>query len=206
MTRTAEDAALMLQVMSGVDPMDSTSADIEVPDFRSQLGDSIAGLRIGIPRQYFSADLDPRVHNRFTPHCRNFSERARSWWILSCPIPTGVSPPTTSAPAEASANLSRYDGVRFGHRCDAPADLQDLYERSRTEGFGDEVKRRILVGTYALSAGFYDAYFKKAQQVRRLISQISARHSDPVMSSPDLQHPGRLRPGHKNQRSPGHVS
>ena len=172
MTRTAEDAALMLQVMSGVDPMDSTSADIEVPDFRSQLGDSIAGLRIGIPRQYFSADLDPRVAQSVHAALEELQREGAQLVDIELPhTDRGIPTYYIIAPAEASANLSRYDGVRFGHRCDAPADLQDLYERSRTEGFGDEVKRRILVGTYALSAGFYDAYFKKAQQVRRLISQ-----------------------------------
>ena len=171
MTRTAEDAALMLQVMSGVDPMDSTSADIEVPDFRSQLGDSIAGLRIGIPRQYFSADLDPRVAQSVHAALQELQREGAQLVDIELPHTDRIPTYYIIAPAEASANLSRYDGVRFGHRCDAPADLQDLYERSRTEGFGDEVKRRILVGTYALSAGFYDAYFKKAQQVRRLISQ-----------------------------------
>jgi len=172
MTRTAEDAALMLQVMSGVDPGDSTSADVEVPDFRSQMGDSIQGLRIGIPQQYFSQSLDARVAQTIQAALDELVQEGAELVDIDLPhTEQGIATYYIIAPAEASANLSRYDGVRFGYRCEAPKDLADLYERSRTEGFGDEVKRRILVGTYALSAGFYDAYFKKAQQVRRLISQ-----------------------------------
>lgn len=162
----------MLQVMSGVDPGDSTSADVEVPDFRSQMGDSIQGLRIGIPQQYFSQSLDARVAQTIQAALDELVQEGAELVDIDLPhTEQGIATYYIIAPAEASANLSRYDGVRFGYRCEAPKDLADLYERSRTEGFGDEVKRRILVGTYALSAGFYDAYFKKAQQVRRLISQ-----------------------------------
>ena len=172
MTRTVEDAALMLTAMSGVDAGDSTSADIEVPDFSAALQGDIQGLRIGLPKQYFSSDLDPRVAEQIRSALAELE--AEGAHLVEVDLPhthQGIATYYVLAPAEASANLSRYDGVRFGHRCDQPADLTDLYERSRSEGFGDEVQRRILVGTYALSAGFYDAYFRKAQQVRRLISE-----------------------------------
>ena len=172
MTRTAEDAALMLQVMSGLDPGDSTSADIEVPDFRANLGDPISGLKIGIPKEYFSSSLEPRVAASIQAALVELEREGAELVDIDLPhTDQGIPTYYIIAPAEASANLSRYDGVRFGYRCEAPTDLNDLYERSRTEGFGEEVKRRILVGTYALSTGFYDAYFKKAQQVRRLISE-----------------------------------
>ena len=172
MTRTAEDAALMLQVMSGLDPGDSTSADIEVPDFRANLGDPISGLKIGIPKEYFSSSLEPRVAASIQASLVELEREGAELVDIDLPhTDQGIPTYYIIAPAEASANLSRYDGVRFGYRCEAPTDLNDLYERSRTEGFGEEVKRRILVGTYALSTGFYDAYFKKAQQVRRLISE-----------------------------------
>jgi aspartyl-tRNA(Asn)/glutamyl-tRNA(Gln) amidotransferase subunit A len=149
MARTAEDCALALTAMAGMDPGDSTSADLAVPDFHAALSSDIEGLRIGLPKQYFNKDLDPSVRER---------------------IMTAL-----SEMEKAGANLARYDGVRFGYRCDNPQDLEDLYLRSRSEGFGEEVQRRILVGTYALSAGFYDAYFNKAQQVRRIITQDFSR-------------------------------
>jgi aspartyl-tRNA(Asn)/glutamyl-tRNA(Gln) amidotransferase subunit A len=172
MTRTVEDAALMLQAMSGVDAGDSTSADLEVPDFSAGLDHSIAGLKIGVPKEYFNHNLDEsvakKIHEALDELVREGAE------LVDIELPhteQGIATYYIIAPAEASTNLSRYDGVRFGHRCDNPENLTDLYERSRSEGFGEEVQRRILVGTYALSAGFYDAYFKKAQQVRRLISE-----------------------------------
>lgn len=171
MTRTAEDAAIVLSAMSGMDPGDSTSADQPVPDFHALLNTDIQGLRIGLPREYFSADLAPDVGD--TIHAALAELEAAGATLVDISLPhthQGIATYYVIAPAEASANLSRYDGVRFGHRCSDPQDLIDLYERSRSEGFGDEVQRRILVGTYALSAGFYDAYFKKAQQVRRIIA------------------------------------
>jgi len=172
MTRSVEDCALMLNAMAGVDAGDSTSADIEVPDFRAGLADDIKGLRIGLPKEYFSDDLSPDVAARIQAALAELE--AEGAILVDIELPhtrQGIATYYVIAPAEASANLSRYDGVRFGHRCENPADLQNLYVRSRSEGFGEEVQRRILVGTYALSSGFYDAYFKKAQQVRRIIHQ-----------------------------------
>jgi len=171
MTRSVADAALMLNAMCGVDAGDSTSADVPTPNFLDALSGDIQGLRIGIPKQYFSADLNPRVATQI--HQALGELTARGALLVDIDLPhthQGIATYYVIAPAEASANLSRFDGVRFGYRCDNPQDLTDLYQRSRSEGFGEEVQRRILVGTYALSAGFYDAYFKKAQQVRRIIS------------------------------------
>ncbi|MDG1064627.1 MAG: Asp-tRNA(Asn)/Glu-tRNA(Gln) amidotransferase subunit GatA [Luminiphilus sp.] len=172
MTRTVEDAALMLQAMSGVDAGDSTSADLDVPDFTAGLNQPIAGLKIGIPKEYFNHNLDQRVAEKIHEALDELVKEGAELIDIDLPhTEQGIATYYIIAPAEASTNLSRYDGVRFGHRCDNPQNLTDLYERSRSEGFGEEVQRRILVGTYALSAGFYDAYFKKAQQVRRLISE-----------------------------------
>jgi len=184
MTRTVEDAALMLNAMCGVDPGDSTSADVEVPDFSHGLGDAITGLRIGVPREYFSGSLDLRVAEKI--HAALQALVAEGATLVDIELPhtrQGIATYYVIAPAEASTNLSRYDGVRFGHRCGNPENLTDLYERSRSEGFGEEVQRRILVGSYALSAGFYDAYFKKAQQVRRVICadfQNAFEHCDVI--------------------------
>lgn len=176
MARTAEDCALALTAMAGMDPGDSTSADLAVPDFHAALSSDIEGLRIGLPKQYFNKDLDPSVRERVMTA---LSEMEKAGAVLvDVDLPHShyaIATYYVIAPAEASANLARYDGVRFGYRCDNPQDLEDLYLRSRSEGFGEEVQRRILVGTYALSAGFYDAYFNKAQQVRRIITQDFSR-------------------------------
>ncbi len=172
MTHSVDDCALMLNTMAGVDPGDSTSANIEVPDFRAGLSESIKGLRIGLPKEYFSDDLAPDVASRIQVALAELE--AEGAILVDIELPhthQGIATYYVIAPAEASTNLSRYDGVRFGHRCENPTDLQDLYTRSRSEGFGEEVQRRILVGTYVLSSGFYDAYFKQAQQVRRIIHQ-----------------------------------
>jgi len=171
MTRTVEDAALMLNAMCGLDPNDSTSADMPVPNFHDALTGDLKGLRIGLPKQYFSELLDDTVANRIQDALKELEAEGATLVDVDLPhTQEGIATYYVIAPAEASANLARYDGVRFGHRCDDPKDLMDLYARSRSEGFGSEVQRRILVGTYALSAGFYDAYFKKAQQVRRILS------------------------------------
>lgn len=171
MTRTVEDAALMLNAMCGLDPNDSTSADMPVPNFHDALTGDLKGLRIGLPKQYFSELLDDTVANKIQDALKELEAEGATLVDVDLPhTQEGIATYYVIAPAEASANLARYDGVRFGHRCDDPKDLMDLYARSRSEGFGSEVQRRILVGTYALSAGFYDAYFKKAQQVRRIIS------------------------------------
>ncbi len=170
MTQTAEDAALMLNVMAGFDPKDSTSTDIEVPDYTASLEQSLEGLRIGLPKQFFEKGLDAGVEKVIQDAIAQYEKLGAKLVDIELPN-THLSIPAyyVVAPAEASSNLSRFDGVRFGYRCENPVDLEDLYKRSRGEGFGDEVQRRILIGTYALSAGYYDAYYLKAQKVRRLI-------------------------------------
>ncbi|GAB3372166.1 Asp-tRNA(Asn)/Glu-tRNA(Gln) amidotransferase subunit GatA [Spongiibacter taiwanensis] len=172
MARTAEDCALLLQAMAGFDQRDSTSMDLAVPDFRSALTQDLSGLRIGIPKEYFSKGLDPEIQASVETALREYEAMGATLKEISLPH-TELAVPCyyVIAPAEASSNLSRFDGVRYGYRCDNPKDLNDLYSRSRAEGFGEEVQRRILVGTYALSAGFYDAYYRKAQKIRRLIKQ-----------------------------------
>lgn len=170
MARNAEDCALLLQAMAGFDPKDSTSVDAPVPDYSASLNDSVKGLRIGLPKEYFSAGLDRATAAAIEAAVKQFQALGAEIKEISLPNAELAIPAYyVIAPAEASSNLSRFDGVRFGYRCDNPADLTDLYTRSRGEGFGAEVKRRILVGTYALSAGYYDAYYLKAQKIRRLI-------------------------------------
>lgn len=171
MAANAEDAAMLLNVMSGFDQRDSTSVERDVPDYTATLNDSLAGLRIGLPKEFFGEGLDVDVAETVQTAIKAFEKLGAIITEISLPN-TYLSIPTyyVVAPAECSSNLSRMDGVRFGHRCHEPKDLLDLYQRSRGEGFGDEVKRRIMVGTYALSAGYYDAYYLKAQQCRRLIS------------------------------------
>ena len=171
MTQTAEDAALMLNAMAGFDERDSTSVQKEVPDYAKNLKDSIKGLKIGLPKEYFGEGMDSEVIKVIDAAIKQYQELGAEVVEISLPN-SALAVPTyyVVAPAECSSNLSRFDGVRFGYRCKDPQNLQDLYERSRGEGFGPEVKRRILIGTYALSAGYYDAYYLKAQQLRRLIS------------------------------------
>ena len=181
MARTAEDCALALTAMAGIDPGDSTSADLAVPDFHAALSSDVEGLRIGLPKQYFNEDLDPSVRERVMTALSELEKAGAVLVDIDLPHSHyAIATYYVIAPAEASANLARYDGVRFGYRCDNPQDLEDLYLRSRSEGFGEEVQRRILVGTYALSAGFYDAYFNKAQQVRRVITQDFSRAFEQV--------------------------
>lgn len=169
--KSAEDCAIVLGEMAGFDERDSTCADREVPDYAATLNDSIAGLRVGIPRQWFSEALDPAVGDAVTAAIDEL--RAAGAETVEIDLPDAdiaLAAYYLLAPAEASSNLARFDGVRFGYRCEDPKDLQDLYERSRSEGFGAEVKRRILVGTYALSAGYYDAFYRRAQKARRLVT------------------------------------
>jgi aspartyl-tRNA(Asn)/glutamyl-tRNA(Gln) amidotransferase subunit A len=172
MARSAEDCALLLNAIAGFDPQDSTSSEQPVEDYTAQLAQPLSGLRIGLPREYFGEGLEQATGERIRAALALLEQQGATLVDIALPH-TGLSIPTyyIIAPAEASTNLSRYDGVRYGHRCENPRNLHDLYTRSRQEGFGDEVKRRILVGTYALSAGYYDAYYRKAQQVRRLIRQ-----------------------------------
>ena len=172
LTQTAEDAALVLNAIAGFDEKDSTSALRDVPDYTKSLRDSIKGLKIGIPKEFFSDGLDSSVEKVITESMKEFEAMGAELQQISLPnsayaIPTYY----IVAPCECSSNLSRLDGVRYGYRCKDPKDLNDLYLRSRSEGFGDEVKRRIMIGTYALSAGYYDAYYLKAQKVRQLISE-----------------------------------
>ncbi len=172
MTRTAEDAAMLLNAMSGFDPRDSTSVDSPVPDYTATLNDSIAGLRIGLPKEFFDKGLDSDVAKVIETAIKEYEKLGATVREIHLPN-TALSIPAyyVIAPAECSSNLARFDGVRYGYRCDDPIDLEDLYKRSRSEAFGIEVKRRIMIGTYALSAGYYDAYYLKAQKVRGLIRQ-----------------------------------
>jgi aspartyl-tRNA(Asn)/glutamyl-tRNA(Gln) amidotransferase subunit A len=172
MARTAEDCALVLEAMAGADPLDSTCSDQVVPAYSAHLGDCVQGMRVGVPKEFFANDLNSAVAETIEASLKELEKLGAKLVDVSLPSTSlGVSTYYVIAPAEASANLSRYDGVRYGYRCDNPINLQDLYLRSRTEGFGEEVKRRILIGAFTLSAASYDQYFMKAQQVRRLISQ-----------------------------------
>jgi len=171
MTQTAEDAALMLQAMAGFDPKDSTSVELEVPDYSAGLNNSLAGLKIGLPKEFFDEALNCNMATVIESAINEYKKMGAQVIEVSMPnLKLAIPAYYVIAPAECSANLSRMDGVRFGYRCADPVDLNDMYIRSRGEGFGTEVKRRILVGTYALSAGYYDAYYIKAQKIRRLIS------------------------------------
>ncbi|MGQ7843912.1 Asp-tRNA(Asn)/Glu-tRNA(Gln) amidotransferase subunit GatA [Granulosicoccus sp. 3-233] len=171
MAQTAEDCALLLQAMAGHDARDSTCSPASVPDFSADLNADLKGLRIGVPQEYFAEGLDDDVAACVNAALAVLEGEGAILKPISLPN-QGLCIPAyyVIAPAEASSNLSRFDGVRFGHRCENPQDIDDLYTRSRGEGFGAEVKRRILIGAYALSAGYYDAYYKKAQQVRQLVS------------------------------------
>jgi len=172
MTRSAEDAAILLQAMAGFDPKDSTSVDLPVPDYTASLGNSLKGLKIGLPKEFFGDGLSSEIATVIENAVNEYKKLGAEVKEISMPnLKLAIPAYYVIAPAECSANLSRFDGVRFGHRCENPVDLNDLYIRSRGEGFGKEVKRRILMGTYALSAGYYDAYYIKAQKVRRLISE-----------------------------------
>jgi len=171
-TRSAADAALLLGVMAGDDDRDSTAVDQPVPDYVAGLAAPIKGLKIGIVRQHFDEGLQEECGARVKEALAMYEEQGAE--LVEVDLPNlDLSVPTyyVVAPAECSSNLSRFDGVRFGHRADSPKDLLDLYCRSRGEGFGEEVKRRIMTGTYVLSAGYYDAYYLQAQKVRQLISQ-----------------------------------
>jgi aspartyl-tRNA(Asn)/glutamyl-tRNA(Gln) amidotransferase subunit A len=170
-TVSAEDAALVLTAMAGFDPKDSTSVDEPVPDYRAALDAPLAGLKIGILQEFFGDGLSPEVEAPVRAAMEQFSKLGAKVKEVSLPsLPLSVPTYYVVAPAECSSNLARFDGVRFGHRCENPQDLADLYKRSRAEGFGAEVKRRIMTGTYVLSAGYYDAYYLKAQKVRALIT------------------------------------
>jgi aspartyl-tRNA(Asn)/glutamyl-tRNA(Gln) amidotransferase subunit A len=167
---TAEDCALLLNAMAGFDERDSTSVNEPAPDFTAQLNQSLKGLRIGLPKEYFSSGLNADVATAIQNAIKEYEKMGAIIEEIHLPN-TELSVPAyyVIAPAECSSNLARYDGVRYGYRCKDPIDLQDLYKRSRSEGFGSEVKRRIMIGTYVLSAGYYDAYYLTAQKARHLI-------------------------------------
>lgn len=171
MARSAEDAAILLQTMAGFDEKDSTSVDKAVPDYSAGLNNSLEGLKIGLPKEFFNDSLSNDIASAIETAVNEYKKMGAEIKEVSLPnMKLAIPAYYVIASAECSANLSRFDGVRFGYRCDNPVDLNDLYIRSRGEAFGAEVKRRILMGTYALSAGYYDAYYIKAQKVRRLIS------------------------------------
>ena len=189
MARSAEDCAYLMNVIAGHDAKDSTSVNKEVDDYVANLnGTAVKGLRIGIPKQYFNvAGLDADVKARVEESLKKLEEMGAILVEIDLNMTEAYVPTYyLIAPAEASSNLSRYDGVRYGYRCDNPKDILDLYKRSRSEGFGAEVQRRILIGTYALSAGYYDAYYVKAQKVRRLIQQdfLKAFENVDVIAAP----------------------
>ena len=192
LARNAEDCALLLQGMAGFDPQDSTSIDEPVPDYSATLGDSLQGLRIGVPKEYFGAGLDPRIAERVQDSIQALEKLGAVIKHISLPnMQQAIAAYYVIAPAEASSNLSRFDGVRFGYRCENPKDLTDLYKRSRAEGFGAEVQRRIMVGAYALSAGYYDAYYLQAQKIRRLIKNdfMAAFEDVDMILSPTTPNP-----------------
>jgi aspartyl-tRNA(Asn)/glutamyl-tRNA(Gln) amidotransferase subunit A len=176
LTLTARDAALLLAEMAGFDPRDSTSVDTPVPDYMGALDQPLTGLKIGLLKEFFDRGLDEQTSRLVRDALGVYEKLGAKLIEVSLPnLPLSVPTYYVVAPAECSSNLSRFDGVRFGHRCEKPIDLLDLYKRSRGEGFGAEVKRRIMTGTYVLSAGYYDAYYLRAQKVRRLITDDFAR-------------------------------
>ncbi|RZG44980.1 Asp-tRNA(Asn)/Glu-tRNA(Gln) amidotransferase subunit GatA [Acinetobacter wuhouensis] len=189
MARSAEDCAYLMNVMAGHDEKDSTSINKEVDDYVANLnGTAVKGLRIGIPKQYFNVQgLDADVKARVEESLKKLEDMGATLVEIDLSMSEAYVPTYyLIAPAEASSNLSRFDGVRYGYRCENPTDILDLYKRSRSEGFGAEVQRRILIGTYALSAGYYDAYYVKAQKVRRLIQQdfLKAFENVDVIAAP----------------------
>src|SRR5271170_3187936 len=172
LTISAEDAALLLGVIAGFDPRDSTSVDLPVPDYSAALREPLAGLKVGLLKECFDKGLDPQVEARVRVAAEILRQQGAQVSEVSLPnLPLSVPTYYVVAPAECSSNLARFDGVRYGYRCESPRDLRDLYERSRGEGFGAEVKRRIMTGTYVLSAGYFDAFYLKAQKVRQLIAR-----------------------------------
>jgi aspartyl-tRNA(Asn)/glutamyl-tRNA(Gln) amidotransferase subunit A len=186
LARSAEEASALLQAMSGHDPKDSTSVNKPIFE-KNEDYTNLKGLKIGLPKEFFSKDLNPQMKQTLMHAVKQYEALGATIVDISLPnIELALPAYYIIAPAEASANLSRYDGVRYGYRCDKPADLMDLYERSRSEGFGDEVKRRILVGSYVLSSGYYDDYYIKAQKIRRLVSndfQAAFKQCD-IIASP----------------------
>ncbi|WP_027410410.1 Asp-tRNA(Asn)/Glu-tRNA(Gln) amidotransferase subunit GatA [Anoxybacteroides tepidamans] len=171
-TRTVEDNAYLLQVISGLDPMDSTSANVDVPDYVSALTGDIKGLKIAVPKEYLGEGVSEEVRQSVLNALKVLEGLGAVWEEVSLPHSKyALATYYLLASSEASANLARFDGVRYGYRTDNAKNLIDMYKQTRSEGFGNEVKRRIMLGTFALSSGYYDAYYKKAQKVRTLIKQ-----------------------------------
>ena len=187
LARTAEDCALLLTAMAGFDQRDSTSAEQPNEDYSAALNQPLAGLRVGLPKEFFSSELNSQIADQTLAVVEWLKQQGAEVKDISLPhVEHSVAAYYVIAPAEASTNLARFDGVRFGYRCDNPANLEDLYKRSRGEAFGAEVKRRIMVGTYVLSTGYYDAYYVKAQRLRRLIKNdlLAAFNQVDVILSP----------------------
>lgn len=181
MAQTAEDCALMLEAMSGFDHKDSTSVDKPVPQYSRQLNDSLEGIKLGVPKEFFEEGLNPQMAAKVEAAIQALEGLGATIQSISLPnMAMAIPVYYVIAPAEASSNLARYDGVRYGYRCQNPKDLEDLYKRTRAEGFGEEVKRRIMIGTYVLSAGYYDAYYVKAQKARRVIANDFKRAFESV--------------------------
>ncbi len=194
LTQSVDDAALILQNIAGHDPHDSTSANIPVPDYLSTINDSIEGLKIGIPNEYFSDGIHPGVRSNVESAIRKLESKGAILIPISLPHTSHVvATYYVIAPAEASSNLSRFDGIRYGVRTKQASDIIDLYHRSREEGFGPEVKRRIILGTYVLSSGYYDAYYTRAQKIRKLITHDfkQAFEKVDVILSPVTPEPAR---------------
>jgi aspartyl-tRNA(Asn)/glutamyl-tRNA(Gln) amidotransferase subunit A len=192
LTVSAEDAALLLRAMAGFDERDSTSVELPVPDYTASLQEPLKGLKIGLLQEFFDQGLDREIEQRIRAALDVLRLEGATLKEVSLPnLPLSVPTYYVVAPAECSSNLARFDGVRYGYRCERPRDLLDLYQRTRGEGFGAEVKRRIMVGTYVLSAGYYDAYYLKAQRVRALISADFARafHEVDVLIGPTTPTP-----------------
>jgi len=172
LAKDVEDAALVLGVIAGHDPMDSTSVDVPVPDYRAELGRGVEGLRVGIPAEYFIDGVDPEVEAAVRAAITTLESLGARTMPVSLPhTEYGLAAYYVIAPAEASSNLARYDGVKYGLRVGGARDLIDMYSKTRAAGFGPEVKRRVMLGTYALSAGYYDAYYGRAQRVRTLVAR-----------------------------------
>jgi aspartyl-tRNA(Asn)/glutamyl-tRNA(Gln) amidotransferase subunit A len=170
LTQSVEDAALILQAIAGFDPADSTSLDVPVPDYLAHLNDGVKGMKLGVPKEYFGEGIDPGVRKNVEAAIQKLAAQGAEIVEISLPhTEHAVATYYVIAPAEASSNLSRFDGIRYGHRAATPDDILDLYKKSREQGFGPEVKRRIILGTYVLSSGYYDAYYGRAQKVRTLI-------------------------------------
>jgi len=170
LTRCVEDAARILQIIAGPDPLDSTCLEAPVPDYLGGLHDGVKGLKLGLPKEYFGEGIDPGVRRQVEAAVQALAAQGAEVVDISLPhTEYAVATYYVIAPAEASSNLSRFDGIRYGRRASSPADIPDLYKRSREDGFGPEVKRRIILGTYVLSSGYYDAFYNRAQKVRTLI-------------------------------------